>query len=426
MSKVEQLGGSMVKLTLEISPEKFEQAIRTVYNKQKHQISIPGFRKGKVPYQMVVRAYGKEVFYEDALNEVLPDEYQQAVEEEKLDVMSRPNVNVEKIVAGEPIVVTCELAVRPEVKLGEYKGLKKEQTPVEVTEEDIKTELDRIANTNARTLDITDRPVQADDTVNIDYAGTVDGVAFDGGTAEGYDLKIGSHSFIDTFEDQIIGHSIGEEFDVNVTFPEEYHAAELAGKPAVFHVKVNGIKAKELPEINDEFAQDVSEFDTLEEYKEDLKKAILERKEKAAESELKNKLLDAVVATAEMDMPKPMVDEECDQMINDYAQTLRYQGMDMNQYMKYTGTTMESLVASVRPEAEKRLKENLVLEAIAKAENLEVSEEEIEAEFEKMATMYGMEVEQIKNSIGKSETDSIRSSLLNTKALDFLVANAVD
>ena len=426
MSKVEQLGGSMVKLTLEISPEKFEQAIRTVYNKQKHQISIPGFRKGKVPYQMVVRAYGKEVFYEDALNEVLPDEYQQAVEEEKLDVMSRPNVNVEKIVSGEPIVVTCELAVRPEVKLGEYKGLKREQTPVEVTEEDIKTELDRIANTNARTLDITDRPVQADDTVNIDYAGTVDGVAFDGGTAEGYDLKIGSHSFIDTFEDQIIGHAIGEEFDVNVTFPEEYHAAELAGKPAVFHVKVNGIKAKELPEINDEFAQDVSEFDTLEEYKEDLKKAILERKEKAAESELKNKLLDAVVATAEMDMPKPMVDEECDQMINDYAQTLRYQGMDMNQYMKYTGTTMESLVASVRPEAEKRLKENLVLEAIAKAENLEVSEEEIEAEFEKMATMYGMEVEQIKNSIGKSETDSIRSSLLNTKALDFLVANAVD
>lgn len=426
MSKVEQLGGSMVKLTLEISPEKFEQAIRTVYNKQKHQISIPGFRKGKVPYQMVVRAYGKEVFYEDALNEVLPDEYQQAVEEEKLDVMSRPNVNVEKIVSGEPIVVTCELAVRPEVKLGEYKGLKKEQTPVEVTEEDIKNELDRIANTNARTLDITDRPVQADDTVNIDYAGTVDGVAFDGGTAEGYDLKIGSHSFIDTFEDQIIGHSIGEEFDVNVTFPEEYHAAELAGKPAVFHVKVNGIKAKELPEINDEFAQDVSEFDTLEEYKEDLKKAILERKEKAAESELKNKLLDAVVATAEMDMPKPMVDEECDQMINDYAQTLRYQGMDMNQYMKYTGTTMESLVASVRPEAEKRLKENLVLEAIAKAEKLEVSEKEIEAEFEKMATMYGMEVEQIKNSIGKSETDSIRSSLLNTKALDFLVANAVD
>ena len=426
MSKVEQLGGSMVKLTLEISPEKFEQAIRTVYNKQKHQISIPGFRKGKVPYQMVVRAYGKEVFYEDALNEVLPDEYQQAVEEEKLDVMSRPNVNVEKIVSGEPIVVTCELAVRPEVKLGEYKGLKKEQTPVEVTEEDIKNELDRIANTNARTLDITDRPVQADDTVNIDYAGTVDGVAFDGGTAEGYDLKIGSHSFIDTFEDQIIGHAIGEEFDVNVTFPEEYHAAELAGKPAVFHVKVNGIKAKELPEINDEFAQDVSEFDTLEEYKEDLKKAILERKEKAAESELKNKLLDAVVATAEMDMPKPMVDEECDQMINDYAQTLRYQGMDMNQYMKYTGTTMESLVASVRPEAEKRLKENLILEAIAKAENLEVSEEEIEAEFEKMATMYGMEVEQIKNSIGKSETDSIRSSLLNTKALDFLVANAVD
>ena len=208
-----------------------------------------------MPYQMVVRAYGKEVFYEDALNEVLPDEYQQAIKEENIDVMSRPNVNVEKIVSGEPVIVHCELAVRPEVTLGEYKGLKKEQEPVTVTEEDIEKELNRIAETNSRTLDVTDRPVQMDDTVNIDYAGTVDGVAFEGGTAEGYDLKIGSHSFIDTFEDQIIGKNIGEELDVNVTFPEEYHAAELAGKPAVFHVKVNAIKAKELPELNDEFAQ---------------------------------------------------------------------------------------------------------------------------------------------------------------------------
>ena len=426
MSKVEQLGGSMVKLTLEISPEKFEQAIRTVYNKQKNQISIPGFRKGKVPYQMVVRAYGKEVFYEDALNEVLPDEYQQAIKEENIDVMSRPNVNVEKIVSGEPVIVHCELAVRPEVTLGEYKGLKKEQEPVTVTEEDIEKELNRIAETNSRTLDVTDRPVQMDDTVNIDYAGTVDGVAFEGGTAEGYDLKIGSHSFIDTFEDQIIGKNIGEELDVNVTFPEEYHAAELAGKPAVFHVKVNAIKAKELPELNDEFAQDVSEFDTLDEYKEDLKKALQERKERQAESELKNKLLDKVVETASMDMPKMMVDEECDQMINDYAQQLRYQGMDINQYMKYTGATMESLVASVRPQAEKRLKENLVLDAIAKAEGIEVSEEEVQEELEKMAKMYGMDVEQIKKNIGESETDDIKANLLNTKALDFLVANAVD
>ncbi len=426
MSKVENLGGSMVKLTLEISPEKFENAIRTVYNKQKKQISIPGFRKGKVPYQMVVRAYGKEVFYEDALNEVLPDEYQQAVEENNLDVMSRPNVNVDRIDEGQPVVVTCEVAIKPEVTLGEYKGLKKDQAPVEVTEDDVKEELDRVAKRNARTIEITDRAVEDGDNVNIDYAGTIDGKAFDGGTAQGYDLKIGSHSFIDNFEEQLIGHSIGEELDVNVTFPENYHAADLAGKPAVFGVKINSIKAEELPEIDDEFAKDVSEFDTLEEYKEDLKKTITERKQKQAESELKNKLLDQVVSASTMDMPKAMVDEQCDQMINEYAQTLRYQGMDMNQYMKYTGTTMESLVASVRPEAEKRLKENLVLEAIAKAEGVEASDEDVEKELENMAKMYGMELDQIKNAIGESEIKNIKANLLNTKALDLLVANAVD
>ncbi len=426
MSKVENLGGSMVKLTLEISPEKFENAIRTVYNKQKKQISIPGFRKGKVPYQMVVRAYGKEVFYEDALNEVLPDEYQQAVEENNLDVMSRPNVNVDRIDEGQPVVVTCEVAIKPEVTLGEYKGLKKDQAPVEVTEDDVKEELDRVAKRNARTIEITDRAVEDGDNVNIDYAGTIDGKAFDGGTAQGYDLKIGSHSFIDNFEEQLIGHSIGEELDVNVTFPENYHAADLAGKPAVFGVKINSIKAEELPEIDDEFAKDVSEFDTLEEYKEDLKKTITERKQKQAESELKNKLLDQVVSASTMDMPKAMVDEQCDQMINEYAQTLRYQGMDMNQYMKYTGTTMESLLASVRPEAEKRLKENLVLEAIAKAEGVEASDEDVEKELENMAKMYGMELDQIKNAIGESEIKDIKANLLNTKALDLLVANAVD
>ena len=426
MSKVENLGGSMVKLTLEISPEKFENAIRTDYNKQKKQISIPGFRKGKVPYQMVVRAYGKEVFYEDALNEVLPDEYQQAVEENNLDVMSRPNVNVDRIDEGQPVVVTCEVAIKPEVTLGEYKGLKKDQAPVEVTEDDVKEELDRVAKRNARTIEITDRAVEDGDNVNIDYAGTIDGKAFDGGTAQGYDLKIGSHSFIDNFEEQLIGHSIGEELDVNVTFPENYHAADLAGKPAVFGVKINSIKAEELPEIDDEFAKDVSEFDTLEEYKEDLKKTITERKQKQAESELKNKLLDQVVSASTMDMPKAMVDEQCDQMINEYAQTLRYQGMDMNQYMKYTGTTMESLVASVRPEAEKRLKENLVLEAIAKAEGVEASDEDVEKELENMAKMYGMELDQIKNAIGESEIKNIKANLLNTKALDLLVANAVD
>ena len=426
MSKVDNLGGSMVKLTLEISPEKFENAIRTVYNKQKKQISIPGFRKGKVPYQMVVRAYGKEVFYEDALNEVLPDEYQQAVEENNLDVMSRPNVNVDRIDEGQPVVVTCEVAIKPEVTLGEYKGLKKDQAPVEVTEDDVKEELDRVAKRNARTIEITDRAVEDGDNVNIDYAGTIDGKAFDGGTAQGYDLKIGSHSFIDNFEEQLIGHSIGEELDVNVTFPENYHAADLAGKPAVFGVKINSIKAEELPEIDDEFAKDVSEFDTLEEYKEDLKKTITERKQKQAESELKNKLLDQVVSASTMDMPKAMVDEQCDQMINEYAQTLRYQGMDMNQYMKYTGTTMESLLASVRPEAEKRLKENLVLEAIAKAEGVEASDEDVEKELENMAKMYGMELDQIKNAIGESEIKDIKANLLNTKALDLLVANAVD
>ncbi|MBO6159271.1 MAG: trigger factor [Firmicutes bacterium] len=427
MSNVESLGGSMVKLSLEISAEDFEKAIRDVYNKQKKQISIPGFRKGKVPYQMVIRMYGKEVFYDDALNEILPDAYAKAVEEEGLEVMSRPTPSLDgEIKEGEPIKVNFEVAIKPEVTLGEYKGLKKDQEPVEVTDEDVQAELERVQNQNARKIDVTDRAAQMDDTVNIDYLGTVDGEAFDGGQAEGYDLKLGSHSFIDTFEDQIVGKNIGENFDVNVTFPAEYHAADLAGKAAVFNVTLNSIKADEKPELDDEFAKDVSEFDTLDEYKEDLKKNLLERKQKQAEADLKNKLLDQVVEGASMDMPAPMVDEQVEEMYNEYAQNMRYQGIDMEQYMKYTGTTRESLLETIRPDAERRLKENLVLEAIAKAESLEASEEDIDAEITRMAEMYGMEKDKLTENITESMRKDIAASLLNTKALDFLVENAID
>ena len=426
MSKVDMLEGSMAKLTVEISPEDFESAIRTVYNKQKKQISIPGFRKGKVPYQMVVRAYGKEVFYEDALNELLPDAYEKAVEETGLEVFSRPTVGVEKIEANEPVVVTFDVAVKPEVTLGEYKGLKKDMEPVEVTEEDVQKELESVAKRNARVVEITDRPVEDGDRATIDYVGTVDGVAFDGGSAEDYELVIGSHSFIEGFEEQLIGKNVGEEVEVNVTFPEDYHAKELAGKPAVFKVNIKGLKKDEMPEIDDEFAKDVSEFDTLEEYKEDLKKTLTERKEKAAETTLRNKMLETAVANASVEIPAAAIDEQCDQMIEQYAQTLSYQGMNLNQYMQYTGTTMESLRASVRPDAERQLKENLVLEAIAKAEAIEVTDEDVENEIADMAKNYGMEVEQIKGMLGPSAEKDIKASRLNVKALDLLVANAVD
>ncbi len=424
MNQVEQLGNSMVKVTLEISPEQFEQAMEIAYKKNKNQISIPGFRKGKAPRKMVEKMYGKEIFYEDAINAVLPELYDEAVKELNLEVMSRPDVNVDVIEEGKPVVVTCEVAVKPEVTLGEYKGLEAEAEEVTVSEEDVDAEIKRIADRNARMVEVTDRAAQMDDILTIDFEGFMDGVAFEGGKGENHDLKLGSHSFIDTFEDQLVGKNIGDECEVNVTFPEEYHQKDLAGKPAMFKVAVKAIKFNEVPEINDEFVKEVSEFDTLDEYKADTKKNLEERKAKQVEESKKAKLLSKVVETSTMDMPEPMVMEQCDQMINNFAQTLRYQGMDMQKYMEMTGSTIDTMRQSVRSEAERQLKESLVLEAIAKAENLEATDEDVEKELETMASMYGMEVDKLKAAVTEAETESIKGELKTRKALEFIVANA--
>lgn len=422
--QVEKLEHSMVKLTIEISPEEFDSGVETAYRKNKNSISIPGFRKGKAPRHMVEKIYGKEVFYEDGLNEILPDLYQQAVAEEELEVMSRPEVSIDSMKPEEGVVVSMEVAVKPPVELGTYKGLKKEQEPVEVTDEDLEEELKNMAKRNARAVNVTDRAVQMDDTVTIDFEGFMDGVPFDGGKGEDHPLKIGSHSFIDTFEDQLIGKNVGDECEVNVTFPEDYQQKDLAGKPALFKVTIKKIRYDEVPEIDDELVQEVSTFKTLEEYKADLKEKLLEQKTRQAESALKNKLLTEVAEASTIDFPEAIINEQCDQMINDFANTLRYQGMDMQRYMSATGSTIASLRESVRPEAEKRLKENLVLEAIAKAEGLEVTEEDINNEYENLASMYGMELDRVKAMFGQSENDNMKAELLNRKALDFLVANA--
>ncbi len=424
MNQVEQLGNSMVKVTLEISPEQFEKAMEIAYNKNKKQISVPGFRKGKAPRKMVEKMYGKEIFYEDAINAVLPEMYDEAVKELNLEVMSRPEVSVDSIEEGKPVVVTCEVAVKPEVTLGEYKGLEVEAEDATVTEEDVNAEIERIANRNARMVEVTDRAAQMDDILTIDFEGFMDGVAFAGGKGENHDLKLGSHSFIDTFEDQLVGKNVGDECEVNVTFPAEYHQKDLAGKPAMFKVAVKAIKFNEVPEINDEFVKEVSEFDTLDEYKADTKKNLEERKAKQVEESRKAKLLSKVVETSTMDMPEPMVLEQCDQMINNFAQTLRYQGMDMQKYMEMTGSTIDTMRQSVRSEAERRLKESLVLEAIAKAENLEATDEDVEKELETMASMYGMEVDKLKAAVTEAETESIKGELKTKKALDFIAENA--
>lgn len=422
--QVEKLEHSMVKLTIEISPEEFDSGVETAYRKNKNSISIPGFRKGKAPRHMVEKIYGKEVFYEDGLNEILPDLYQQAVAEEELEVMSRPEVSIDSMKPEEGVVVSMEVAVKPPVELGTYKGLKKEQEPVEVTDEDLEEELKNMAKRNARAVNVTDRAVQMDDTVTIDFEGFMDGVPFDGGKGEDHPLKIGSHSFIDSFEDQLIGKNVGDECEVNVTFPEDYQQKDLAGKPALFKVTIKKIRYDEVPEIDDELVQEVSTFKTLEEYKADLKEKLLEQKTRQAESALKNKLLTEVAEASTIDFPEAIINEQCDQMINDFANTLRYQGMDMQRYMSATGSTIASLRESVRPEAEKRLKENLVLEAVAKAEGLEVTEEDINKEYENLASMYGMELDRVKAMFGQSENDNMKAELLNRKALDFLVANA--
>ena len=422
--QVENLEKSMAKLTIEVSAEQFEAAMQKAYIKNKGRIQLPGFRKGKAPRAMIEKMYGAGIFYEDAANEIIPEAYEEAAKESGLVITSQPEIDVTQIEKGKSFIFTATVAVKPEVTLGEYKGLEYEAQPVEVTDEEVEEELKKVQNQQARTVTVEDRPVADGDIVTIDYEGFVDGTAFAGGKGTDYDLTIGSHSFIDTFEEQLVGKNAGEETEVNVTFPEQYHEASLAGKPATFKVTVKAIKAKELPELDDEFASEVSDFETLVEYKADLKAKALERKEKEAKTAKQNALVDKAVENASMEIADAMITSQARNMANDFAQRLQMQGMTVDQYLQYTGLTREALVDQMKPQAETRIKNRLVLEAIAKAENIEVSDEEVEAEMQKMADAYKMELDKVKEYLGEAGKDSLKDDLAVQKAVDLIVDSA--
>ena len=421
--QVEKLEKNMAKLTVEVPAEEVEKALQAAYMKEKNKISIPGFRKGKVPRAMIEKMYGAAVFYEEAANILIQDNYAAAMEESKEDIVSRPTIDVVQIEAGKPFIFTAEVAVRPEVTLGKYKGVQVTKIDTTVTDEEVEAALEKEQQKNSRTVTVTDRPAANGDTAVIDFEGFVDGVAFEGGKGENHPLEIGSHSFIDTFEDQLVGHNTGDEVEVNVTFPEKYQAADLAGKPAVFKVKINEIKTKELPELNDEFASEVSEFDTLAEYKEDLRKHLEVEKENEAKRTKEDEALKKIIDKSTMELPEAMIETQCENMINEFAQRIAQSGLSMEQYMQFSGMTIDGLKEQVCPEAETRIKSSLVLEQIAKDENIEVSEDEINAEIEKMAAQYGMEADKLKEYLGDAEKESIKRDLAVTKAVDLIMEN---
>ena len=422
--QVEKLEKNMAKLTVEVPAEQFEKALTTAFNKNKSRFNIPGFRKGKAPQAMVEKMYGVEVLYEDAINEALDATYGDAVTESELDVVSRPEIDVVQVEKGKELIYTATVAVKPEVTLGEYKGIEVEKASAEVSDEDIEAELKKVQEQNSRLITVEDRAVEDGDQTVVDFEGFVDGTPFEGGKGEDYPLTIGSHSFIDTFEEQLIGKNIGEECEVNVTFPEEYHAKELAGKPAVFKVTVKEIKRKELPELNDEFAGEVSEFETLEEYKNDVKAKLSLTKQKEAATENENHVVDKVVENATMDIPEPMIDSQVNNMVNDYARRMQSQGLSLEQYMQFTGMTIDTLKEQMKPQAVKRIQTRLVLEAIVKAENITVSNEAVEKEIADMAESYKMEVAQIKEYMGENGIEQMKEDLAVQEAVDFLVAEA--
>ena len=414
---------NMVKLVIESTAEEFEAGLNTAYNKNKSKISLPGFRKGKAPRKMIEKMYGAEVFYEDAANSIIPDAYAKAADECGLELVSQPKINVTQLEAGKPFIFEAVVATKPEVELGQYKGVEVTKADTEATDADVEEELKRVQDQNSRTVAVTDRAVKDGDNTVIDFEGFVDGIAFEGGKGENHPLEIGSHSFIDTFEDQLVGHNAGDEVEVNVTFPEKYQAADLAGKPAVFKVKINEIKTKELPELNDEFASEVSEFDTLAEYKEDLRKHLEVEKENEAKRTKEDEAIKKIIDKSTMEIPEAMIETQCENMINEFAQRIAQSGLSMEQYMQFSGMTIDGLKEQVRPEAETRIKSSLVLEQIAKEENIEVSEDEINAEVEKMAAQYGMEADKLKEYLGEAEKESIKRDLSVTKAVDLIMEN---
>ena len=422
--QVEKLENNTAKLTIEVEASKFDKAIQKAYQKNKNKFNIPGFRKGKVPYAMVEKMYGAAVFYEDAANELISGAYAQAAEESGLEIVARPEINVTQIEKGKPFIFEAEVTTKPEVKLGKYKGIKVEKADVTVTDEEVAEELDKVKEQNARLVVADDKAVEDGDQTTIDFEGFVDGVAFEGGKGEDYPLTIGSHSFIDTFEEQLIGKKVGEEVEVNVTFPENYQAKELAGKPAMFKVTIKEIKVKEYPELDDDFAQDVSEFDTLDEYKEDIKKNLTEKKEKEAEAEKESKVIEAIVNDAEMDIPEKMVEAQAEQMLEEFAQNIAMQGISFEQYLQFTGATVDQMKEQVKPQAQARVESSLVLEAVVKAENIEATEEEVEEEIKEMAGRYNMEADKLKGLLTDSDKENLKKDICARKAAKFVVDEA--
>lgn len=422
--QVEKLEKNMAKLTVEVSAEDFKAAIKKAFNKNKNRFSIPGFRKGKAPQAMIEKMYGEGVFYEDAADEAINASYAEAMKESGLDIVSRPEVTIEKIGKDEPFVYSALVAVKPEVTLGQYKGVEVEKADASVSAEDVEAELKKVQEQNARLLTVEDRGVEDGDQTVIDFEGFVDGKGFEGGKAEDYPLTIGSHSFIDTFEEQLIGKKIGEECEVNVTFPTEYHAADLAGKPATFKVTVKEIKVKELSELNDEFASEVSEFDTLDEYKKDVEKKLAEKKEIEANSKNEDAVVAKVVENASMEIPDKMIDAQAENMVQDMARRMQSQGLSLDMYLKYTGMTVEQMKEQARPDAEKRIRTRLVLEAVAQAENIQISDEKVDEEVAKMAEAYKMEVDKLKSYMSESDIKQMKEDLAVQQAVDLLVAEA--
>ncbi len=422
--QVENLEKNMAKLTIEVPAEELEKAVQAAYMKQKSRISLPGFRKGKVPRHMIEKMYGPEIFYEEAVNIILPKEYPKAAEESGLEIVSRPDIDVVQLEKGKNFIFTAEVAVKPEVTLGKYLGVSVKKADISVTEEEVDAEVEKERQSNARMVTVEGRAAQDGDTVVIDYEGFVDGVAFEGGKDENHALVIGSHTFIDTFEEQLIGKNTGDDVTVNVTFPEEYHAPDLAGKAAMFQVKINEIKAEELPDLDDEFAQDVSEFDTLAEYKESVKGKLTERKENEAKRERENEIIEKIIADSQMEIPDAMVDTQTENMVDEFANRIAQQGLSMEQYAQFTGVTEEKLMEQMRPDALKRIQSGLVLEAIAKAENIEVSEDDVETEIGNMAGLYGMEIDKLKEIFVDSERENMKKDLAIQKAVELIVEKA--
>ena len=424
--QVENLEKNMAKLTIEVSADELEKALQGAYLKQKHNISIPGFRKGKVPRAMIEKMYGAGIFYEDAANALIPQAYSAAVAESKLDVVSQPEISVTQIEKGKPFIFTAEVAVKPEVTLGEYKGLEVPKADLTVTDEEVDAELQKEREKNGRTITVEDRGAEMGDKVTIDFEGSIDGEAFEGGSGKDYPLTLGSNTFIPGFEEQLVGAKPEDVVDVNVTFPEDYNAEELKGKAAVFKCTVHKIEAKELPELDDDFAKDVSEFDTLDEYKADVRSGLLKKKEDEAKRAKEDAAVEKAIANAEMEIPDAMIRTQASNMVDNFARRLQSQGMTLEQYMQYLGQTMDQLIDQMKPQALKQIQTRLVLEKVAEVENIEVSDERIDEEIQQMAKMYNMEADKLKDIMGDYEKEQMKKDLAVQEAVTFLADNAVE